>query len=255
MSESKLENHPSGEYRFLPGIAPYSCGVIAANGQEIVHVTLARPLLWHEGIVRARKFIETRGRERQALCAFELRCPDPHSMGGFIQFNTHYCALLEEWDMMVGDCNPVARTNVSPVSGAPVETMLHAFSYTEPSETRRPTFVVAGAGELREGTLEADRIIRPGETSEDAILEKARYVVEVMRERLNGLGADDDLLTTIDVYTAHPLRRTLAEVITPGLPSTARLGVHWFHTRPPVVDIEFEMDMRGVRREYVVDLV
>ena len=87
-----------------------------------------------------------------------------------------------------------------------------------------------------------------------ALLEKARYVVQVMRERMEGLGACNELLTTIDVYTVHPLRRILAEVIATEISATTRLGVHWYHARPPVEDIEFEMDMRGVRREIVVEL-
>ena len=33
-----LVDHPVGNYRFLPGIAPYSCGVVSAPGYEIVHV-------------------------------------------------------------------------------------------------------------------------------------------------------------------------------------------------------------------------
>ncbi len=27
-------DHPSGDYRFLPGIAPYSCGVVSKAGFE-----------------------------------------------------------------------------------------------------------------------------------------------------------------------------------------------------------------------------
>jgi len=175
-------------------------------------------------------------------------------MAGFIAFNQKYCALLEDWDMIVDDCNPLARTNVAPVDEAPEETLVHAFSYSEPSEAERPTFVVAGAGELLEGTLVEDGIVRSGETGQDALVEKARYVVEVMQGRMTGIGASPEFLTTLDVYTAHPLQRILANVITPGLPPAARLGVHWFHSRPPVADIEFEMDMRGVQRELVVDL-
>jgi hypothetical protein len=26
-------------------------------------------------------------------------------------------------------------------------------------------------------------------------------------------------------------------------------GLHWFYSRPPIVGLEFEMDLRGVRRE------
>ena len=44
-----LLDHPLGDYRFLPGIAPYSCGVVSAPGFEIVHVTLHRPVAYRRG--------------------------------------------------------------------------------------------------------------------------------------------------------------------------------------------------------------
>ena len=44
-----LTDHPLGDYRFLPGIAPYSCGVVSAPGFEIVHVTLHRPVAYRRG--------------------------------------------------------------------------------------------------------------------------------------------------------------------------------------------------------------
>ena len=34
----------AGGYRFLPGIAPFSSGVVAAAGYQIVHVTLRGPI-------------------------------------------------------------------------------------------------------------------------------------------------------------------------------------------------------------------
>jgi len=247
-------DHPLGEYRYLPGIDPYSCGVIATPGWEIVHVTLARQIPWHNGLLQVRDYLEALGRTRHSLCAVELRCPKPYSIDGFIEFNQRYCELLENWEMVIDGYNPLARTNVAPVENPPEEPVLHGFSYCEPSGTSRPTFVVAGAGELVEGTLESNGIIRLRETSEDALMEKARYVVQVMRERLAGLEANGEGLTTIDVYSAHPLHRVMAEVIVPGLPAAAQQGVRWFYSRPPVLDIEFEMDMRGVLRDVVIEL-
>lgn len=239
-------------YRFLAGIEPYSSGVIAEPGWEIVHATLARPLPWYAGMVAARRYLEAMGRDPHSLCGVELRCPEPFSMEGFIAFNAEYRALLEGWEMMVKGQNPVARTNVSPVEDPPGESLLYGFSYTEPSDIKRPTFVVAGGGELR-GQLDASEIVRVGETSEDAMREKARCVLEIMCERLAALG-NNDLLSTINVYTAHPLRKLLSEVVIAGLPAAARLGVHWHYSRPPVQAIEFEMDLRGVTRDIVVDL-
>ncbi len=251
--KAQLMTHPLGGYRFLPGIEPYSCGVVAEPGFEIVHVTLASPRPWHAGLLAVREYLEELGRERHALCGVELRCPQPHSFGGFGDFNQQYRALLEEWQVLVDGVNPVARTNVSPVVHPPRETVLYGFSYTVPSELQWSTFVIAGGGELGEGGLQRESIVRVGESSAAAMREKATRVIEIMCERLASLG-DHDSLTTIDVYTQHPLRDVLVDVIIPAIPTAARLGVNWHLTRPPVEEIEFEMDMRGVQQDIVVDL-
>ena len=249
---TSLTANPRGGYRFLPGIEPYSSGVVAERGWEIVHVTLAHPLVWRDGLISIRRHLEQMGRDRHALCGVELRCPEPFSMDGFIAFNRQYRSLLEDWDMLVNDANPIARTNVAPVKDPPSESVVYGFSYTDPSDIERATFVVAGGGELR-GSLDAKNIVRVGETSEEAILEKAHGVIEIMRERLANLG-NNDLLSQINVYTAHNLKSALGEEIIPGLPAVARLGVRWYYSHPPVRDIEFEMDMRGVVRDSIVDL-
>ena len=250
--KTTLPSNPRGGYRFLPGIEPYSSGVVSEPGYEIVHANLVRPRAWNEGLVLIRRHLEKMGRDRHALCGVELRCPEPFSMDGFIAFNREYRSLLEDWDMLVAGTNPIARTNVAPVVNPPSESEVVGFSYTVPSDLGRETLVVAGAGELP-GTLDAQSIVRLGETSEDAILDKARCVVAIMCRRLAGLGGCD-LLSRIDVYTPHNLSRSLAEVIIPGLPAAARLGVQWYYSCPPVQDIEFEMDMRAVAKDVVIDL-
>lgn len=251
---SRLISNAQGGYQFLPGIAPYSSGVIAAPGHQLVHATLKNPLPWHAGLPAVRKYLEKSGLSRFNLCGVELRCPAPHAMNGFIEFNRDYRDLLEEWDMLVDGANPLARTNVSPVVSPPSETVLHGFSYSVPSELKETTFVVAGGGELPHRDLDDKHIVRFGETSEDALLEKAKCVIEIMKTRLHQLEADERMLSTIDVYTAHPIHRILNDVIIPEITAAARTGVHWYYTRPPVQNIEFEMDMRRVQTEVVVDL-
>ena len=130
---------------------------------------------------------------------------------------------------------------------------MHAFSFVRPNAgLQRQTFIIAGAGELVEGTLVNDGILRRGETSSDAIAEKARYVCEVMAERLRSLHGTEDEVTTVNVYTIHPLHPLMETLVLPGLPPTRRHGVTWHYTRPPVMDIEFEMDLQGVVTQWVV---
>ena len=244
-----LRIHPKGGYRFLPGIAPYSCGVVSGEGQEIVHATLRGPVGWRLGFDVIAGHLEAEGLSREALCAVELRSPLPFSFDGFAEFNSEYAEVLESWGLFVDGVNPVARTNVAPEVNPPPEVSLHAFSYAKAGETAPPTFVVAGAGELPEGVLKASAIIAAGDTTLGAITRKAAFVMGLMESRLRGLGADWGLVTAMDVYTIHPFDHALPDVILKRAGLAASHGIRWYYSRPPIRGIEFEMDIRGVRTE------
>jgi hypothetical protein len=111
----------AGGYRFLEGGAPYSAGVVADAGHEIVRVTLARSLPWRSGFAAVDRFLAEAGHGRPALCAIELRSPRQVTLDGFAEFNQEYRAVLGEWGLLVGGRNPVARTNVAPVVRPPSE--------------------------------------------------------------------------------------------------------------------------------------
>jgi hypothetical protein len=55
-------------------------------------------------------------------------------------------------------------------------------------------------------------------------------------------------VTAVDVYTAHLLQPYLADEILAKIGPAAAHGLHWYYGRPPIIGLEFEMDMRGVRR-------
>jgi hypothetical protein len=243
-------DHPSGDYRFLPGIAPYSCGVVSKSGFEIAHVTLHRPVPYAQGFQVIEAHLAAEGRPKAALCGIELRSPDAYSFQGFGEFNAEYARILEGWGLFAKGMNPVARTNVAPAVDPPAEPVLYGFSYSRPCDpSLPPTFVVAGAGELPEGVLEPEGIFRAGDTSPEGIAAKARFVMDLMENRLRGLGGDWPDVTAIDVYTIHPIEPLLAEIIPGRAGIAATHGVRWFYSRPPIVGIEYEMDLRGVRTE------
>ena len=247
-----LRDAPDGNYRFLPGIPAFSSGVVAQPGWEIVHATLAAPVPWREGFARIDRHLREVGRPRTALCGIMLRSPAPFTFDGFDGFNQGYRALLGEWGILVDGENPIPRTNVAPVIGAPSEPSLYAFDYTVAGTTPAPTFVVAGAGEMRERARGADGIIRHGETSTDAMREKARFVMGVMQDRLRALGGDWNRVTAIDIYTAESIHPYfLEDILRPAGPAAIH-GVRWFPSRPPIRGLEFEMDLRGVARELVL---
>jgi hypothetical protein len=247
-----LRDAPDGNYRFLPGIPAFSSGVVAQPGWEIVHATLAAPVPWREGFARIDRHLREVGRPRTALCGIMLRSPTPFTFDGFDGFNHGYRALLAEWGILVDGENPIPRTNVAPVIGAPREPSLYAFDYTVAGTTPAPTFVVAGAGEMRERARGADGIIRHGETSTDAMREKARFVMGIMQDRMWALGGAWNRITMLDVYTAQPIHGLVEDEILRLAGPAAIHGVRWYPSRPPIQGLEFELDMRGVAREIVL---
>ena len=89
--------------------------------------------------------------------------------------------------LFVEGVNPVARRTSPPRSPPPDEPTLYGFSYARPSDpSLPPTFVVAGAGEMPEGVLEAEAIVRRGPRAPEAMAEKARFVMGLMEARLGG---------------------------------------------------------------------
>jgi len=246
-----LEN-PAGNYRFLTGIAPYSAGVIAQPGYEIVRALLTRPVPWREGFNRIERHLSELNRPRAALCAVELRSPAPFTFAGFAAFNGEYQSRLDEWGLILNGVNPIARTNVAPAFNPPTEPSLYAFSYTVPIDRpdAAPTFIVAGAGDLRDqADLSPAAIVRPGETSTDAMREKAAAVLAVMQARLFGLGMGWADISGVGVYTVHPLHPLLESALLQSLHEATNCGIDWHYSRPPIAGLEFEMDLRGVRVE------
>ena len=248
-----LVENERGHFAFLKGIAPYSSGAVALPGYEIVHAHFQKPLQWEKGFERLAEHLKDESQDLFALCGVELRCPQPYSMDGFVAFNETYCEVLKNLGLYLDDMNPVARTNVSPEFGGFEEPALYGFSYTVPAQGEvGKTFVAAGAGELNSPKLISEAIIRRGDTSFDAMREKAVYVMQVMEKRMTGLGGSWDAVSSASVYTVHPVIDVLEDVVFPKMGDAVIHGVQWFQARPPIVVIEFEMDLRGVRREVVI---
>ncbi len=249
----QLLDHPTGDYSFLTGIAPYSSTVIARPGFMLVRAQFATPQPLAVGFSHIATYLSAQGRTKQALCAMELRIPAPLPFQGFIDFNSGYRAVLAEWEVLVGDYNPVARTNVAPAVAAPAEPSIYAFTFTAPAQsgTAAPSFVVAGAGDLRDqADLTPAAIVRPGDTSPAGLRAKADTVMAVMEERLHGAGVDWHQVSTVNVYTTHSLDHFLDPVLLPKLGPVALHGVHWYYSRPPIAGLDYEMDLRHVAADY-----
>ncbi len=173
-----VQSFNPGGYRFIPAVFQYSGGVAADAGYRIERVVFREPVPIAAGFERAKAILTARGRPLTAFCACELRSPQPFTDQGFRGFNEVYVETLAQWGIYDGKTNPVARSNVCPELAPPSEPCFHAFSFTVASDDASPTFVVAGSGEAREGgATYRERTVRYGETSDDAIREKALFVL------------------------------------------------------------------------------
>ena len=120
-----------------------------------------------------------------------------------------------------------------------------------PAAVGAPSFVISGRAEAREGDVSyRERIVRFGETGGEAMHEKARYVMDEVAARLALLGAGWHDATATQVYTIRDIHPFMVdEIVRRG---AARTGLTWHYARPPVRDLEFEVDCRSVRVEEVI---
>lgn len=240
-----------GGYRYISAFFQYSGGVAAEAGFEIERARLARPVPIAEGFQLVEAHLKALGRPTTAFAACELRSPAPFSEQGFIDFNRVYVKTLERWGVYKDEINPVARTNVCPEHGKPASPSLYAFSYTVPSKSRRGSFIIAGGGDATEGKQPLkDYIVRYGETSADAMREKVRFVLGEMERRLKALGFGWQDAISTQAYSVQDIGALVGEEIFKK--GVAPGGLSWHFTRPPVVGLEYEMDVRGAAREIVL---
>ena len=240
-----------GGYRYIKAGFQFSSGVAAEPGFEIERARLSRPLPLASGLAAVEAHIAASGRPSTAFAACELRSPEPFSERGFDDFNREYVKTLARWGIFRNDVNPVARTNVCPQYDKPREPLLYAFSYTVETRARRGSFIIAGGAEARGGVENyAQRTVRHGDTSVEGLREKVRFVVELMAARLGALGFSWRDAVSTQAYTVHDIGALIGPEI--AAQGAAAGGLSWFLAAPPVVGLEFEMDVRGAGREIVI---
>ena len=244
---------PNSGYRFMPGVSQYSCGVGALPGFAIERVRFSKVVPLKRGFERIAETIKAAGRPLTSFGACELRSPAPFTEDGFKAFNEIYIKTLVEWGIMRDRVNPVARSNVCPKLDPPAEPGFHAFSFTVPAKDAAPSFVVAGSGESVEGKANyRDHTVRLGDTSPDGMREKAKYVLGEMERRMSAFSGNWSQTTAVQVYTVHDIFPFLESEL--GRRGALASGLTWHFNRPPVVDLEFEMDCRRVHVERVIDV-
>lgn len=247
----------AGNYRYIKAVFQYSGGVAAEPGYAIERARFAQPLPLADAYAAVESHLKSLGRPTTAFAACELRTPEPFTEQGFIDFNRVYVKTLARWGIYQdGDqpVNPVARTNVCPMYDNPAAPAMYAFSYTVPAQhggSTRGSFIVSGGGETRPGgNSYQDRIVRHGDTSPEGMREKVASVLAEMERRLKLLGfAWQDAVST-QAYTVQNIGHLVGELL--AARGAAHGGIVWYYARPPVIGLEYEMDVRGAAREIVL---
>jgi hypothetical protein len=247
-----------GGYRYIKAFFQYSGGVAAEPGYEIERARFAAGLPLAAAYAAVEAHLKALGRPMTAFAACELRSPEPFTEQGFIDFNRIYVQTLERWGVYRGGedfMNPVARTNVCPMYRKPKEPVMHAFSYTVPARqtgsTARGSFITSGGGERRPGAGAAsERIVRYNDASPEGMREKVRYVTGEMERRLEALGFSWKDAVSTQVYTVQNIGHLIGEEL--AARGAGEGGILWSYARPPVIGLEFEMDVRGAAREIVI---
>src|SRR5260370_22692389 len=213
---------PAGNYRFIPAVFQYSSGAAADSGFEVERVRFDRMPPLAEGFAQIAKYIQAAGRPLTSFCACELRSPGAFTEDGFLKFNQHYVKTLAEWGLFDGTVNPVARSNVCPEIDPPAAPSFYAFSFTRPSQSTTPTFVIAGGAESREGSGSyPERTVRYRDLSPDGLREKVRFTVGSMESRLSAFGFGWKDTSAVQGYNVHDFHPDMTdELVRPASPRT-----------------------------------
>lgn len=240
-------------YRFMPGVSQYSCGVGALPGFTLQRLRFSSVVPLKQGFDKIAEIITKAGRPLTSFAACELRSPAPFTEEGFKAFNEIYIKTLIEWGVMTDGVNPVARSNVCPKLDPPAEPGFHAFTFATPAADAPASFVVAGSGESVEGkTNYRDHIVRRGDTSPGGMLDKAKFVLDEMERRMSAFSGDWSQTTAVQLYTVQDIYSLLESEL--GKRGVLRNGLTWHYNRPPVVDLDYEMDCRRIHNERVIDI-
>jgi hypothetical protein len=244
--------HDEGGYRYLPSLRFASGAVASLPGIAIERATLTAPLRLADGFALVRRHLEAVGRTAAALCGIELRSPAQISMDAFKRFNDEYLGEVDALGLLRDGAPPLTRTNVAPFAKAPATPSLVAFSYTVAEERPAPSFVVSGVAEVATGKRYPQDVVRPGETSPDALAEKARSIVEDIDTLLAPLGVAWDDATSVHLYSQHALAHELVRDVLPAFGRVPLQGIVWHDAAPPVDGLALEIDVRGYAREHVL---
>ena len=246
-----VSNFAVGGYRYIPSVFQYSAGVAAESGFRLEQARFKSPVPIQNAFAIVERHLTQIGRPFTSFAHCELRSPGQFDDNGFIEFNQRYVGTLQKWGIYQAQnagtkaINPVARTNVCPEFFGPKEISMLAFTYTVPCATdSNANFVVSGGGDARPGSEPyKDRIIAYGDHSQSGLQLKVEFVIQEMEKRLKSLGFNWNDVACTQAYSVHNIGGLVESLL--ASQGFIRNGLSWHFARPPVMGLDFEMDLRG----------
>ena len=242
----RTEIQPDGGFRYLDaGIDFASPAVAALPGFAIERALLPATDDVEESYAAVRRALEQAARPMSALCGLELHSPKATPIGEFDEYSRFYLGKLDAWGILKHDkTSPLARTNVVPVVSVAPYPVVVACSYTVPAPNDTVDFVTAGTPEKPEGASHPEGIVRPGQSSDDALLEKILCVTDVLEGRVERVGGLWDETAEFHFYSAHPTAFNRQRNVLRERGRLPRHGMTDHFAQPPVDDLELEADVR-----------
>jgi hypothetical protein len=241
--------HPTGGYGYLESTLSFaSAGVVSLPGFAIERLVLPAPIPLAEGFARVAGYLDSVGRPLDALCGLELRIPEMMQWEAFSQLNAAYVAQLADWGLVIDGVPPLTRTNVSPGRAVVAEASLYAASYTVPSERGASGLVISGIPEIPPGASYPSGVLRPGETSGDALAAKVACAVDAVATYIRELGQEWTGRADVHVYSEHD---EVPALVLDALALRDVVPVHGLvvhRVATPVPDLELEIDVRQYAR-------
>jgi hypothetical protein len=253
-----VSNFAVGGYRYIPSVFQYSAGVAAESGFRLEQARFKSPVPIQNAFAIVERHLTQIGRPFTSFAHCELRSPGQFDDNGFIEFNQRYVGTLQKWGIYQAQnagtkaINPVARTNVCPEFFGPQEISMLAFTYTVPCAIdSNANFVVSGGGDARPGSEPyKDRIIAYGDHSQSGLQLKVEFVIQEMEKRLKSLGFTWNDVACTQAYSVHNIGGLVESLLASR--GFIRNGLSWHFARPPVMGLDFEMDLRGAVNQIYV---
>jgi hypothetical protein len=252
---SLLERSDNGGYGSLPGLRFASNAVVALPGNQLHHAVLAKPLALDRGFDFVHGHLKEMGRPIEALAGIELQLPRSLTPEAFRDFNSDYLNRLAEWALLRGDgSSRLARTNVAPIDYPLPDASIVAFTFAMPGRSTRPDYVVSGVAEVPDGRAYPDDIIRRGESSPGALVDKMRCVVGQVRERIAAIGTAWRQGDQVHLYSTYDVAFSLQREVLNRRGICPTYGITWHDASPPALELAVEIDVRRYSREITVAL-